>query len=182
MHLKTIMKHRWLVFKLCCRAGIPWRGLVHDLSKYSPTEFWEGVKYYQGDRSPILACIEEEGYSKAKLHHRGRNKHHPAYWYDEFAKEPTPIIPYVYVAEMICDKIAASMNYNGKKWTDDSPMEYWNSRNDTDILNPKICDMLTEVFRMVAVYGVKSTITKDNLREIYDKYVGYVEEEYVKQM
>lgn len=182
MHLKTIMKHRWLVFKLCCRAGIPWRGLVHDLSKYSPTEFWEGVKYYQGDRSPILACIEEEGYSKAKLHHRGRNKHHPAYWYDEFAKEPTPIIPYVYVAEMICDKIAASMNYNGKKWTDDSPMEYWNSRNDTDILNSKICDMLTEVFRMVAVYGVKSTITKDNLREIYDKYVGCVEEEYVKQM
>lgn len=182
MHSKTIMKHRWLVFKLCCRAGIPWRGLVHDLSKYSPTEFWEGVKYYQGDRSPILACIEEEGYSKAKLHHRGRNKHHPAYWYDEFSKNPTPIIPYVYVVEMICDKIAASMNYNGKNWTDASPMEYWNSRNDTRILNQKICDMLTEVFRMVAVYGVKSTITKDNLREIYNKYVGYVEEEYVKQM
>lgn len=182
LHLKTITKHRWLVFKLCCRAGIPWRGLVHDLSKYSPVEFWEGVKYYQGDRSPILACIEQEGYSKAKLHHRGRNKHHPSYWYDQFAKNKTPIIPYVYVAEMICDKIAASMNYSGKDWNDSTPMEYWNQRSDTDILNPKIYNMLTEIFRMVAVYGVESTITRENLNEVYEKYVNNEGEGNVKEL
>ena len=58
-HLKTITYHKIVVFKLCVKAGILYRGLVHDLSKYSPTEFWEGVKYYQeGKRSPISYCRE----------------------------------------------------------------------------------------------------------------------------
>ena len=52
-HFCTITKHRWVVFKLCTKVGEPWRGLVHDLSKYSPTEFWEGVKYFNGHHSPI---------------------------------------------------------------------------------------------------------------------------------
>ena len=34
-HLHTVNVHRFKVFCLCCRAGIPFRGLVHDLSKYS---------------------------------------------------------------------------------------------------------------------------------------------------
>ena len=170
LHFHKITKHRWIVFKLCCRAGIPWRGLVHDLSKYSPTEFFEGVKYYQGNRSPLSACKEKEGYSKAWLHHRGRNKHHPAYWYDPFAKITRPIIPYKYTVEMICDKVSASMNYNGKNWTDTSLMEYWEERNDVNILNPQIADMLTEVFRLIAIYGVKSVITKSNLKELYEKH------------
>ena len=58
-HLKLITKHKWIVFRLCCKAGIPWRGICHDLSKYSPTEFLEGIKYYQGNRSPITAAKEE---------------------------------------------------------------------------------------------------------------------------
>ena len=45
-HFMVVTKHRWVVFKLCCKVGQPWRGLVHDLSKYSPTEFWEGVCIY----------------------------------------------------------------------------------------------------------------------------------------
>ena len=48
-HLHTVNKHRCNVFKLCCRVGIPFQGLVHDLSKYSPEEFWESVKYFQGN-------------------------------------------------------------------------------------------------------------------------------------
>lgn len=52
-HLNVVNKHRYKVFKLCCKAGIPFRGLMHDLSKYSPTEFWEGVKYFDGKISPI---------------------------------------------------------------------------------------------------------------------------------
>ena len=45
-HIKTVTKHRWIVFKLCCKVGIPWRGFVHDLSKFSPTEFNESIKFY----------------------------------------------------------------------------------------------------------------------------------------
>ena len=89
-HFNTINKHRFMVFKLSIKAGIPFRGLVHDLSKYSPTEFIEVVKYYVGTKSPIAICKMKEGYSKAWLHHKGRNKHHFEYWYDFNAKENTP--------------------------------------------------------------------------------------------
>ena len=81
-HFCTITKHRWVVFKLCTKVGEPWRGLVHDLSKYSPTEFWEGVKYFNGHHSPITDCKKDKGYSEAWLHHKGRNKHHADYWVD----------------------------------------------------------------------------------------------------
>ena len=54
-HFKTITKHRWLVMLGCFRVGLYRQGLTHDLSKYSPTEFWTGARYYQGNRSPNAA-------------------------------------------------------------------------------------------------------------------------------
>lgn len=42
-HLSTITRHRHAVIRHCRKAGIFWQGLRHDLSKYSPTEFWQGV-------------------------------------------------------------------------------------------------------------------------------------------
>ena len=63
-HFNLVTRHRWVVFKLCCKAGIPWRGLVHDLSKFSPTEFWESVKYYNGSMSPILLQRENKAIRK----------------------------------------------------------------------------------------------------------------------
>ena len=59
-HFKTITKHRWIVCQGCFRVGLYWQGLTHDLSKYSPTEFWEGAKYYQGVRSPNAAEREDK--------------------------------------------------------------------------------------------------------------------------
>ena len=78
-HFYLITKHRWIVFKLCCKVGEPLRGILHDLSKYSPTEFLEGVKYYVGTHSPITEAKNKNGYSLAWLHHKGRNKHHAEY-------------------------------------------------------------------------------------------------------
>lgn len=106
LHFHMINKHRFFVFRLACRVGIPWRGLVHDLSKYSPTEFWESVKYYTGDHSPITNARNAKGYSEAFLHHKGRNKHHYEYWYDFDVDQPL-MIPYKYVKEIICDNLAA---------------------------------------------------------------------------
>ena len=54
-HFCTITRHRLLVCKHCFKLGLYWQGLTHDLSKYSPEEFWTGVRYYQGDRSPNAA-------------------------------------------------------------------------------------------------------------------------------
>ena len=47
-HLKTVQRHRRLVRQYCFRLGLYWQGLTHDLSKFSPVEFWAGVKYFQG--------------------------------------------------------------------------------------------------------------------------------------
>ena len=172
LHFNTITKHRWTVFKLSLKAGIPWRGLVHDLSKYSPTEFWEGVKYYQGYRSPILACVEDKGYSEARLHHRGRNKHHPQYWYDEFAKVKEPIMPYKYVAEMICDQLAASKTYEGKNWTNESILKYWARVEERVHLNPKLKNMLTEIYERIGKDGINKVITSKNLKESYYRHIS----------
>ncbi len=172
-HLKTVTKHRWLVFKLSIKAGIPIRGFFHDISKFSPTEFWESVKYYQGGKkSPISKSREVNGYSKAWMHHKGRNKHHLDYWYDFYLKEP-PIIPFKYCAEMVCDKLSANMTYLGKDWNSNSELEYWNTREkDVVIANEKIKNFLTEVFEEVSKNGIDKTVTKKNLKRIYDKNVN----------
>ena len=81
-HFKTITHHKILVAKGCFRIGLYRQGLLHDLSKYSPTEFRVGAKYYQGTRSPNNAEREEIGYSTAWMHHKGRHKHHYEYWKD----------------------------------------------------------------------------------------------------
>ena len=71
-HFLTITNHRHKVMFNCLRAGIPLRGLLHDLSKYTPTEFIPGAKYFQGSRSPNEGEREAYGYSKAWIHHKGR--------------------------------------------------------------------------------------------------------------
>lgn len=172
-HLHTVNKHRRLVRKLCFMAGIPWQGLTHDLSKYSYEEFWESVSYYQGNHSPISECKKNEGYSRAWLHHSGRNKHHFEYWYEYLSPDSMPVIPYKYTVEMICDNLAAGMTYEGKNWYSGYQLWYWNkTRESKDIkMNQKIQDVLTEVFTLVRDEGIKKVINKRRLKKIYDKHV-----------
>ncbi len=170
-HFKLITHHKWVVFKLCCKVGEPWRGFMHDISKYSPTEFWEGCKYYVGTHSPITEAKKINGYSKAWLHHKGRNKHHPEYWQDDRAPEKTPVIPYPYAAEMICDKIAAGMIYEGKNFTKEYELRYFLTREKGKTkINEKISDFIEEVLTQVSKDGVDATLTKSNIRAIYKKY------------
>ena len=69
-HLQTINHHKLLVMKHCFKVGLYKQGLLHDLSKYSPTEFLVGARYFQGDRSPNNAEREEKVYSSSWLHHK----------------------------------------------------------------------------------------------------------------
>ena len=172
-HIKVILKHKWIVFKFCCKAGIPWRGIVHDLSKFSPTEFIESVKYYQGYRSPIMAVKEDKGYSESWLHHKGRNKHHTDYWIDLNAPEKTPIMPYKYVVEMLCDKLSAGIVYKGKDWRKEYQLEYWEQKEKNKLLmNDKIKDLMTDFFTQVSINGIDKVLNKKNLKELYKKYCG----------
>ncbi len=127
-HLKTITAHRHLVMLHCFRAGIIKRGLFHDLSKYSPSEFIPGVIYFQGNRSPNEREREVNGYSMAWIHHKGRNKHHFEYWTDYSIKTGTldPVrMPDEYIFEMFCDRVAASKIYKKNDYNDRCPLEYF---------------------------------------------------------
>ena len=120
-HLKKINHHKRLVCQGCFKVGLYKQGLLHDISKYSPTEFLVGCKYYQGTRSPNNAEREIKGYSSAWLHHKGRNKHHYEYWLDYSMDPEEGIIgmkmPVRYVVEMFIDRVAASKNYMKDKYT-----------------------------------------------------------------
>ena len=172
LHFNLINKHRFKVFKLCCKAGIPFRGLIHDLSKYSPVEFFEGVKYYNGSYSPISNCKKENGYSKAWLHHKGRNKHHHEYWYDYAAPQKTPVMPYKYTVEMICDTLAAGLTYQGKNWTNDYQLRYYLEDRKRKNINTKIDNILLEVYNMLAENGINDVINPKTLKMIYNKHAG----------
>lgn len=135
-HLRTVRKHRKMVRKLCFKCGLYWQGLTHDLSKYSHTEFWNGVKYFTGTASPHVGERKVKGYSDAWLHHHNRNKHHAEYWVDIVDGKAKPVsIPLKYLAEMICDRVAASMIYLGNKYTDAAPWDYYMSHRDENQFN-----------------------------------------------
>ena len=172
LHFNLVNRHKYKVFKLCCKAGIPFRGIVHDLSKYSPVEFFESVKYYDGGKSPISNCKKENGYSKAWLHHKGRNKHHHEYWYDYAAPTKAALMPYKYFAEMVCDTLAAGMTYQKEKWTKDYQLKYYLEDRERKHINPKIDNMLLEVYNSVSENGIDEVVKPKVLKKIYNKHVG----------
>ena len=169
-HVKLVTKHKWLVFKLCCKIGLPWRGFMHDWSKFSPTEFFESIKYYNGHGSPITACKADKGYSNAWLHHKGRNKHHPQYWIDLSLPEKVVIMPYKFAAEMICDKMAAGIVYNGKNWTPNTQIDYYMQEREKELIHPQMDIFMRVIFTQVSKEGLKATLTKQNIKKVYEKY------------
>ena len=160
-HFKTITEHKLLVMKYCFKVGLYKQGLLHDLSKYSPEEFWTGVYYYQGNRSPNAAEREVHGFSKAWLHHKGRNKHHFEYWIDFSIKKDDGLVghkmPLNYVIEMVMDRIAASRIYKGNDYTDRSALEYYQREKNFIIINPETRKLLERLLSMLAEKGERKS-------------------------
>ena len=159
-HFKTITKHRWLVLKGCFRVGLYWQGLTHDLSKYSPTEFRAGARYFQGTRSPNAAEREDKGYSEAWMHHKGRNRHHYEYWTDMSLQtrnyESVPM-PRRYLVEMVMDRIAACRTYQGKAYTPGSALAYFEKSRERVLMNGKTRQELEYILVMLRDRGEKET-------------------------
>ncbi len=159
-HLKVICHHRHLVIKHCRKAGIFWQGLGHDLSKFSPTEFFMGAKYFLGNRSPNEKERELFGYSAAWLHHKGRNRHHFEYWNDvnPATKLYEPVkMPTRYLIEMFCDRVAASKTYQGENYTDEHPLNYFLRGNAKLSMHPETAETLEMLLRMLAEKGEDET-------------------------
>lgn len=153
-HIKTINRHKVGVFKCMRDCGKPIQGLLHDLSKYSPTEFFESIKYWTGKRSPIELAKEDKGYSLAWFHHRGRNKHHSQYWCDISFGEVIPCeIPWKYLLELICDGVAAGKVYDGENWTCKTPLEYYKNRDSKSFYHTNTRKKLEFYYQYIATDG-----------------------------
>lgn len=155
-HLKTVTRHRNKVLAHCIKAGIIWRGLMHDLSKFSPAEFLSGVKYYQGTRSPNEMERETIGYSKAWMHHKGRNRHHFEYWtdYNTKTKRIEPVrMPDIFIYEMFCDRVAASKIYKKDEYTDSCPYDYFMAAKARRVIEQETSDKLEMLLKMLADKG-----------------------------
>ena len=156
-HFKTITRHKLLVMSYCFKIGLYKQGLLHDLSKYSWTEFSVGCKYYQGDRSPNAAEREDIGFSTAWLHHKGRNKHHYEYWIDEGLVGNK--MPLKYVAEMVCDRIAACQVYKGDAYTTASPWEYYERTKKYITIHPQTRALLEKLLLILRDQGEDAVYT-----------------------
>ena len=147
--------------KYCFKVGLYRRGLLHDLSKFSPTEFIPGVKYFQGNRSPNEKEREILGYSRAWLHHKGRNRHHFEYWFDvsPLSRKYEPVeMPPVFLAEMFCDRLAASHVYKKEKYRDSDPYDYFLFVKSRDLMHPKTEAMLEKWLKLLIDIGEEETL------------------------
>lgn len=160
-HLKTITDHKLLVMQHCFRIGLYRQGLMHDMSKYMPSELLMGFRYYDdGKSSPNNGERLDKGYSAAWLHHKGRNRHHFEYWLDyslASKKGDYPLqavqMPRRYVAEMLMDRICASKNYNKETYTDHDPLAYYERGRGHYLLHPQTAKELHGMLKILDQRG-----------------------------
>ena len=159
-HFKTITHHRRLVRKGCFKVGLYWQGLTHDLSKYMPTEFRVGAKYFQGNRSPNGAERDDKGYSEAWMHHKGRNRHHWEYWTDmsPVTKRYESIpMPRKYLVEMVMDRIAACKTYRKDDYDDGAALDYLQRSRERTLMHTDTLRQLEFLLIMLKEQGEKPT-------------------------
>lgn len=166
-HCEVVCSHKKLVLKYCFRLGLYKQGILHDMSKFTPSEMLVGIKYFQGNRSPNSAEREEKGYSASWLHHKGRNKHHFEYWVDyngerkDFEDRPLLIgsrMPVKYVLEMFTDRIAASRTYEREAYTQESPWKYHKKALDVyEVMHPDTIRLIERLLKLLAKEGEEVT-------------------------
>lgn len=155
-HLLTVLRHKRYVFRYGRKLGIPLRALFHDMSKFTPVEFFESVKYYQGGKSsPINAAKSDKGYSMAWQHHKGHNRHHYEHWTDRYDDGTVAIkMPFIYAVEMIADYLGAAHAYHGKNFTLMMEYDWWLDKIRTNPkIHPETRNFVTAVFSTFAKNG-----------------------------
>ena len=150
-----------MVMTTCFRCGMIAQGLLHDLSKYSFTEFWPSVRYFQGDRSPISYEKQHYGYSMCWLHHKGRNKHHWEYWIDRLGSDTklTCIeMPFRYMLESVIDRICASKVYKKEKYTISEPYDFFINSREIHVMNQNTVDQISYLLNYLKENGEKKAL------------------------
>ena len=110
-YLRYVIRHKWFVFAECCKLDIPWRGILHDLSKFGPPEWFPYAEFFYGEycwqRGSELRPPKhiDDAFDLAWLHHLHYNPHHWQYWIrhgDDGGIRVFPM-PLMYASEMVAD-------------------------------------------------------------------------------
>lgn len=170
-HAKMICIHKFHVARYCFAAGLYKQGITHDLSKFSPTEFIESLRYYTGSDSPIVACKADRGYSLAWQHHKGRNRHHYEYWQDDFDHGGRPLqIPFKFALELVCDYLGAGRAYMRRSFSYEQEYQWWqDKRNKPLAMHPQTILFVEGMLRQLAETNDISVLRSAHARKIYDR-------------
>jgi len=113
-YLSYLLRHKYYVTIECFKIGLYWQGIVHDLSKLRPSEFFPYVNFFYSNEKEENDSrqnrygkpdIEDIKFDTAWLKHIHRNPHHWQHWIlqkDDGENKCLPM-PNKYKKEMIAD-------------------------------------------------------------------------------
>lgn len=177
LYLKYVLRHKWYVFLWCCHYGIPTAGIVHDLSKFSPSEWFPYVDYFYGGPWPEQHYGDarnqfEDKFTKpwvqrrfdaAWNYHQKRNPHHWQYWVllEDSGKLGGLPMPDRYRREMLADWRGAGMAINGK----DDTRNWYLKNSENMLLHPNTRQWVeAELGVLFTMNGVEMSF-KDLMRD-----------------
>ena len=160
-YLRYLLKHKWFVAIECFKRGLYWHGVVHDMSKFLPNEFFPYVNFFYGkdskqeSRESRYQSINsaQRYFQRAWQKHLMRNKHHWQNWLNvqDAGTQVVLEMPKKHVVEMVCDWIGAGRAqgyYNSEK-----PMEEvnnWYAKNFKRItLHPSTQFLVEEILGVI---------------------------------
>lgn len=173
-HLNVVIKHKHYVFKYARKLGIPLLGFVHDLSKFSYTEFHLSSKYFSGVKSPTTTeRMDNDNWSNICVHHVGRNKHHWHYWVD-YLRDGFIIreIPFKRAVEYACDIMSASRVYHPEEFSFMTVYNYFKRHSERYLMHPQTKEFILWIVKSVNDVGFKETKKqlKQKYEELHQKY------------
>ena len=151
-YLKYVLVHKYFVFVAGLKTKAPlWLLLIHDWSKFLPSEFIPYAEYFydnekqqkENNEAFRLFKIAElapfghyvkDRFNVAWLLHQRRNPHHWQYWYliqDNDPNLPLPM-PEKYTREMVADWAGAGRAITGK-W---EALAWYEKNRDKILLHP----------------------------------------------
>lgn len=118
-YLWYVLRHKWYVFVAGRALGLPVSQLlIHDLSKFSRTEWGPYARRFFGGRGGVMdKAADPEEFRRAWTHHWQHNPHHPEYWapfktlidVETEAYTNRGPMPDLYIREMVADWYGAGM-------------------------------------------------------------------------
>lgn len=155
LYLRYLLRHKWYVAVACFEHGLYWRGIVHDWSKFLPSEwrayaemFYGGPKKPTSDPTTLHGALElvawegearshrvrwQYGFDRAWLRHQHRQPHHWQHWVLREDSGATKVLPMPRedALEMYCDWVGAGRAITGSK----SPRQWYEKNKERIMLH-----------------------------------------------